>query len=358
MAHPAKTRVGVIGAGAWAATNHIPILAARDDVDLVVACRPGRDELETIRRRFGFAHVAEDYREALSLGVDAVVVASPPALHFEHVSAALTAGAHVLCEKPFTVDPADAWRLIDLAEKMQLHLVLSFGWNWLPAVERAKKLLADCPIGEPHHVVVHMASDVWQLMHGTGSYFEADPDFPPDVATWSNPDLSGGGYAPGQLSHALALFLWLCDAFPEQVTAVLDNATAPVDLFDALLLRFPNGGTGVASGASTRTGGAPREQIEIRIFGTEGHFVLDLEREELSAYTETTGKVAVELAAGDGLYQCLGPPNALIDLARGQYIENRSPASLGASVVEIIAAAEASAKTGTPTKCHRRSTLG
>jgi predicted dehydrogenase len=194
------------------------------------------------------------------------------------------------------------------------------------------------------------------LLHGTGSYQEADPDFPPDLATWSSPELSGGGYAPGQLSHALALFLWLRDSFPSEVTAVLDNASAPVDLFDALLLRLPNGGTGVASGASTRTGGAPREQIEIRIFGTDGHFVLDLEREELAAYSEATGKVTVELAPGDGLYECSGPPNALIDLARGVQVENRSPASVGASVVEIIAAAAASAQSGLPASCHRRST--
>jgi predicted dehydrogenase len=322
-------------------------------VDLVVACRPGREQLQTVQRRFGFAEITEDYAEALSFGLDAVVVASPPARHFEHVSAALTAGAHVLCEKPFTVDPADAWRLTSLAEELQRHLIVAFGWNWLPAVERARKLLTDCPIGEVHHVVVHMASDVWQLLHGTGSYFEADPDFPPDMATWSNPEVSGGGYAPGQLSHALALLLLLCDAFPQEVTAVFDNVGAPVDLFNALLLRLPNGGTGVASGASTRTGGAPREQIEIRMFGTDGHFVLDLEREELSAYTEKTGKVTIALAEGDGLYQCSGPPDALVDLARGHQVENRSPASLGACVAEIIAAATTSAKTGNPARCHR-----
>jgi len=338
-----RVRVAVIGAGAWAATNHIPILAARDDVELVVACRPGMRELEKLQSRFGFAHVTENYAEALSYGVDAVVVASPPADHFEHVAASLNAGAHVLCEKPFTVEPADAWHLAELADNLGLHLIIAYGWNWIPAVQRAKELLADVPIGAIRHVFVHMASDVWQLLHGTGTYQEADPDFPPDLATWNDPRRSGGGYAPGQLSHGLALLLWWSGLAPDAVMAAMDPPTG-VDLFDALLLKFKDGAVGVASGASTTTGGAPREQIEVRMFGDNGHILLDLEREQLEVYTPERGTITIDLEPGDGLYQCSGPPNALIDLALGKSIENRSPARLGAAVVEIVRAAMTSSE--------------
>ena len=39
------------------------------------------------------------------------MVGSPPGYHYEQAKAALEAGAHVMCEKPFTIDPADAWDL-------------------------------------------------------------------------------------------------------------------------------------------------------------------------------------------------------------------------------------------------------
>lgn len=345
-----RVRLGVIGAGAWAATNHIPVLAARDEVELVAACRPGTNELAALQRRFGFAYVTEDYRELLEHRLDAVVVASPPSFHYEHVAAALATGAHVLCEKPFTVEPQHAWALAEQASRSGRHLIVAFGWNWIRAVQRARELLAEHPIGDVRHVLVHMASDVWELLHGTGTYQEADPDFPPDLATWSDPARSGGGYAPGQLSHALALLFWLTDVRCLEVRAAFDPGTT-IDIFDALALRLNNGGVGVASGASTTTGGAPREQIEVRLFGTEGHFVLDLEREQLEVYTPASGAVRVALGSGDGLYECSGPPNALVDLAMGHDVDNRSPATLAADVVETVYAASRSAESGAAEPC-------
>lgn len=346
MSASKKVRVGVIGAGAWASTNHIPILQARDDVELVVACRPGLNELAQLKERFGFQHVTEDYREALAHELDAVVVASPPASHFEHAAAALEKGAHLLCEKPFTVEPGDAWKLVELAKRNQRHLIVSFGWNWIPVVDRARGLLREHPIGEIRHVMTHIATDVWQLLHGIAFYQEADPNFLPDAATWADPRRSGGGFAPGQLSHALALMLLLSGLEPEGVVAAFDPPGA-VDLFDALLLRFKNGAVGTASGLSTVDRGAPREQMEVRLSGTEGHFVLDLEREELAVYSARDGLNKVALEAGAGLYQCSGPPNALIDLALGRQVENRSTGSLGAWVVEIVNAAATTARSGT-----------
>ena len=115
-----RARVGVIGAGSWAIANHIPILAARDDVELVSAVRTNRKALALLQARFGFDHVSDDYREALDLGLDAVVIAGPAGLHYEHARAALEAGADVLCEKPFTTDPGHAWDLHDIASQRGL----------------------------------------------------------------------------------------------------------------------------------------------------------------------------------------------------------------------------------------------
>ncbi|MYB23994.1 MAG: gfo/Idh/MocA family oxidoreductase, partial [Acidimicrobiia bacterium] len=80
MGASGKVRVGVIGAGSWAVSNHIPVLAGRDDVELVSVVRKGADALAFVQDRFGFAHASEDYRDALAQGLDAVIVAGPSVL--------------------------------------------------------------------------------------------------------------------------------------------------------------------------------------------------------------------------------------------------------------------------------------
>src|SRR5262245_46478764 len=57
----AKARIGCIGAGWWATSNHIPLLAARDDVELTGVCRLGQAELDRVRKQFGFRFATEDY---------------------------------------------------------------------------------------------------------------------------------------------------------------------------------------------------------------------------------------------------------------------------------------------------------
>jgi predicted dehydrogenase len=107
----AKVRVGVIGAGSWAIASHLPHLANHDDLEFVGISRKGPEILKKIADRYGFKVASEDYRDVLNAGVDICVIGSPTGFHHEHAKAALEAGAHVMCEKPVTINPADAWDL-------------------------------------------------------------------------------------------------------------------------------------------------------------------------------------------------------------------------------------------------------
>ena len=350
-----RVRVGVIGAGSWAIANHIPILAARDDVELVSAVRTNRKALDLLRDRFGFSHVSDDYRDALEQDLDAVVVSSPAGLHYEHVKAALAAGADVLCEKPFTTEPEHAWELHDIATEQGRHLLLALGWNYRPTAIEAKRLMEDPGVGQIQHVLVAMASGLRGLLRGTGSYRGQDALFRPAARTWIDPRLSGGGYAPAALSHALGLALWLTGQRASQVFAFMNNEDAAVDLHDAISVRFRSGATGSISGASSPPGGSavdqenapwPRHQLQVRVYGTEGHLVADLERDFLWLFCDDGRDVKVDLPPHAGLYGCDDPPNVLIDLALGRAAANRSPADVGARTVEILSAAYESASTG------------
>lgn len=355
MESASRVRVGIIGAGSWAIANHIPILAARDDVDLVSAVRTNRKALALVQERFGFEHVSDDYRDALELGLDAVVVGSPAGLHYEHVKASLEAGVDVLCEKPFTTDPGHAWDLHDLALERGRHLVLALGWNYRPTAIEAKRLMEAPGVGDVQHVLVAMASGLRGLLHGTSAYRGQDSFFRPARKTWIDPRLSGGGYAPAALSHALGLALWLTGQRASQVFAFMNNEGAAVDLHDAISVRFRSGATGSISGASSPPGGSavdqedapwPRHQLQVRVYGTEGHLVADLERDFLWLFREDGRDVKVDLPPQAGLYGCEDPPNVLADLALGRAAVNRSPADVGARTVELLSAAYQSASTG------------
>ena len=70
-----------------------------------------------IQKDFGFAKATTDWHDVIAEKPDIVVVGSPPGYHWEQSKAALEAGAHVMCEKPFTIDPAHAWDLDETARR-------------------------------------------------------------------------------------------------------------------------------------------------------------------------------------------------------------------------------------------------
>jgi predicted dehydrogenase len=199
--------------------------------------------LGRIKDRFGIAKATTDWHEVLAEQPDIVIVGSPPGQHHEHAKAALEAGAHVMCEKPFTVDPADAWDLDRTARRVGKELFVAYGWNYRPMVIEAHRLMhEDGGIGDIEHLSMHMDSQTRELLSETGAYPLADPEMVPQVETWSRPETSGGGYGQAQLTHLLGLSLWITDLRGESAFALMSAPLgAKVELHDAVTLRFTNG---------------------------------------------------------------------------------------------------------------------
>lgn len=345
----AKLRLGVIGAGSWAVASHLPNLERHADaVEFVAVSRLDREPLERIRKRFGFQIASEDYHDVINAGIDICVVSSPSGLHYEHAKAALEAGAHVLVEKPVTIDPKLAWDLVETAKRLDRHVVVSFGWNYKPMVREAKRLMTGGGIGMIEQVVITMYSQTRELLSNTGAYPDAAPDTLPEAATWTDPRLSGGGYGQAQLSHALGLALWLTGLRGKEVFALMSAPlAAPVELHDAIVLRYDNGAIGTLAGGSAHTGANNnKHQVEVRAIGSEGQFQIDLDREFIWRFRVPGEDVRLSFEPNAGLYDCIGPIDALVELALGRSVENCSPIELGARTVEILNAAYRSARSG------------
>src|SRR5207248_6501453 len=306
----AKLRLGVIGAGSWAVASHLPNFAKRrDEVEFVAMSRKGTDLLRKLKDDWGFEVASEDYRDVVDAGIDICLVASPTAFHHEHAKAALESGAHVLVEKPVTIDPRDAWDLVERADRKGLHLVCSFGWNFLPMLRDAKRLVEEKGIGEVEQLVVHMASATRELLSNTGAYPASAPESVPEQATWTDPKLSGGGYAQAQLSHALGFSLWMTGLRGAEVFAYMSTILdSPVEHYDACAMRFTNGAIGTMAGGSAHLGfDDNKHELAMRAIGSEGHLACDLQRELVWLYRAGGEDVRLPVREGDGVYDCDGP---------------------------------------------------
>jgi len=338
-----KVRIGFIGAGWWATTNHMPLLAKRDDVEFVGVCSLGRELLATVKEKFNFPLATEDLHELLEQDLDGVVVTTPHHLHHQHALAALERGCHVMVEKPMTLHAAEAWQLVDAANARNLHLLVPYGWHYKPFVQEAKQLLDAGAVGRIGHVLCHMASPTLSLIGGQGAPpSQWTPTIAaPDPNTWQNP-AQGGGYAHGQVTHSSAMMFWLTGLRAREVTCRMAAPNWSVDLYDAASVLFDNGALGTISGAATLPDGS-KYQVDIRVFGDEGALLLDVERERLEVRRHDGKNFTMAIPHNAGDYECDVPPNRLVELIQGHGV-NQSPGEVAARSVELIDAMFRSAR--------------
>jgi predicted dehydrogenase len=145
-------RLGVVGAGALTQRAILPHLTqenVHDSVQVRAVCDPVAERAEEVAARFGVPRVYDRVEDLVSAGeADAVTIASPIGLHFEHGRLALEAGLHVHFNKTMctTVDEADV--LINTAQARGLKIVASPGEGLRPQLRRTRQLIEQGAIGK------------------------------------------------------------------------------------------------------------------------------------------------------------------------------------------------------------------
>lgn len=192
-------RAALIGTGAIA-RQHLSSLARLPGVDLVGVCDLSAVSAEFAKERYGAADWFTDHREMLATShPDVVHITTPVTSHYALASDALEAGAHVIVEKPITVDYDQLERLLAQAEGAGLTLIEDYNYLFNPSVQDLLHLIEEGVLGDVVHTDVSFSSDVL----GSGSAF-TDPDFPHPAAA-----LPGGAIGDfvthlAALSHAVA----------------------------------------------------------------------------------------------------------------------------------------------------------
>jgi predicted dehydrogenase len=143
--------MGVIGYGYWG-PNIVRNLCSLDSAQVVAIC----DKAPAAQRRAKHAHpgvpVGSEADEVLrSPDIDAVAIVTPVWTHFSLAMAALENGKHVFVEKPFTSNAAQAERLIELAEKKNLKIMVDHTFLFTGAVKKIRQLVDQGELGNLYY---------------------------------------------------------------------------------------------------------------------------------------------------------------------------------------------------------------
>jgi predicted dehydrogenase len=139
--------VGIVGAGIWG-NNHALALTTHPRARVALIC--DRDEARARRagERFGCAWTTSLDDMAAS-EVQAVTIATPDHLHRDPAVAMLSAGRHVLVEKPLATTVADGVAMVEAAERAGVRLMVDFHARWHPLYMGAKAYVERGDLGAP-----------------------------------------------------------------------------------------------------------------------------------------------------------------------------------------------------------------
>jgi len=144
-------RVGVIGYGYWGPNltrnfHEIP------SANLIAVADLREERLKQALSKYPQIIATRDYTELFDLGLDAVVVSTPPATHHQIARECLEHDLPVLVEKPMTLKSQDAEDLIQLADSKGLTLMVGHTFRYNSAVFALKKLIESGELGEIYYL--------------------------------------------------------------------------------------------------------------------------------------------------------------------------------------------------------------
>jgi len=212
-----------------------------------------QDSADAFAAKFEIANAHDSY-EALAADpeVDVIYVATPHPYHVANATLALEHGKHVLVEKPFTLNAAEAAGVVALAEEKGLVVLEAMWTRWLPHIVRLREIIAAGTIGEVRTVIA-----------------DHNQNLPKDPShRLQNPALGGGALL--DLGIYPVSFAWDILGAPATVHAISSPTPTGVDRQTAILLGYENGAQAVLHTALDTAG-----PNTASVIGTGGWVAID-----------------------------------------------------------------------------------
>lgn len=271
-------QIGIIGFGRIGAEHAGWIAQTANARPVAVAdSTPARQELAQSR---GLRIYSQTNHLLADLSLDAILISTPTAMHFDHASRALLAGKHVMVEKPFALDLPQAQSLTDLARKQNKTLCVFHNRRWDIDFLTVQSAIASGILGK----VINVESRLGQWSSCVGP---AAREYRPN---WRNEAPFGGGGLYDWGSHFVdQIWRLMLPAKALRVFAQLQGNvwTKDCDDFARLLIDFNNGASALVEINTTTTRPLPRWHIDGTNGSADAPFSLEFNLQTWSEITFT-----------------------------------------------------------------------
>jgi predicted dehydrogenase len=216
---------------------------------LVAACDIDPARAADFAARHNAQRSCSRFEELLEMpDVDAVVICTPPALHYEMVRAALIAGKHAVCEKPFAKSLAEVDAIIELQSHSSARVMPIFQYRFGDGIARVKHVIASGLAGR------HFVSSAETAKRRGPDYY---------AVPWRGKfETELGGVLLTQAIHIHDLLLWLIGP-PSEVSCFKTTRVNPIEVEDCAVatLRMADG----SLASLTATLGSARQVTRLRL---------------------------------------------------------------------------------------------
>ena len=142
-------KIALVGVGAAAQINHLPVLKKLEHVEVVALCDRDPEKAARVAQKFGVPASYNRFEELLADdSIEAVDITTPNYLHAPMAAAALEAGKHVLCERPLARSGTEAAAMAKAAKKADRLLMCALQHRFHPHAQLLKKFVEKGDLGE------------------------------------------------------------------------------------------------------------------------------------------------------------------------------------------------------------------
>ncbi len=334
---------GVIGSGGIARRRTIPEGIIPASNARLVSVYDVNDEINKAVAAESGANAVSSIEELLDSDIQAVYVASPVHLHFDHVMTCAQAGKNVLCEKPLGMNIEEAEKMVSECSEQGLKLGSAFMMRFLAQHQQALKMIQDGRIGQPVYTRAQLSC--W---------------YPPIEGAWRQKLLLGGG---GSLIDMGGHCIDLLEMFFGNVKRVSCFVNCTVHGYESedsavAMLSFDNGAIGTVDAFYCIPDNSSKNVLEI--YGSRGSILAkgtigQGEAGEMIAFLKEEDSVydarqARTVSGGNVISPTpVNTYKAEIEEFSGALLENRDPMAgpqVGLRSQKILTACYESSKTG------------
>ena len=252
--------VGIIGSQ-FISTIHAEALRAYPHAEIRAVASPTPGHSQAFAERLAIPHHLTDYKKMLAMPeIDMVVVGVPNDLHHRITLDAAAAGKHVVMEKPFCLNLAQADEMIAACRQAKVKLMYAEELCFVPKYVRLKQLLDSGALGKPTLVK------------------QSEKHDGPHAPHFWDVERSGGGVMMDMGCHGIEFFRWMLNrpkvksVYAQMSTSVHWDKTRGEDNA-ILILEFEGGVTAMAEESWTKMGGMD-DRAEVH--GSQGVAYADL----------------------------------------------------------------------------------